>query len=105
MDRTCSTAPAFTGPQYAIERPSGETVWDRNVHDLPCDMKVVITASLVSLRTLATLAFPRLSATTTRPKRPSSTPAVGDGVGIAEGVDVADGVPTVVGEDGAFATG
>jgi hypothetical protein len=65
-------------------------------------MKVVTTASLVSLRTLA---FPRLSVTT-NPKRPSSTPAVGDGVGVAEGVDVADGVPTgTVGEDGAFATG
>jgi hypothetical protein len=64
-------------------------------------MKLVITASLVSLRTLATLALPRLSATTTTPKRPSSTPALGDGVD-----DVADGVPTAtVGEDGAFATG
>jgi hypothetical protein len=65
-------------------------------------MKDVTTASLVSLRTLA---FPRLSATT-NPKRPSSTPAIGDGVGGAVVAGVADGVPTAtVGEDGAFATG
>jgi hypothetical protein len=90
-----------------MDRPSGETGRERKVHDLSCGMKVVITASLVSLRTLAALVLPRLSVTTTRPKRPSSTPAVGDGVAVVDGDDdVADGVPTAtVGEDGVFATG
>jgi len=67
-------------------------------------MKLVTTASLVSLRTLATLALPRLSDNTTRPKRPSSAPGVGDGVAVVD--DVADGVPTAtVGDDGTFAMG
>src|SRR6267142_3166446 len=73
--RTCRTGPLLTGAQYARNRPSGETVRERDVHDLPSGMKDVITMSLVSLRTLA---FPWPSAMT-NPKRPSSTPAVGDG--------------------------
>jgi len=85
-----------------MDRPSGETVRERDVHDLPSGMKDVITASLVSLRTLA---FPWPSAMT-NPKRPSSTPAVGDGVRVAEGVCVADGLATTtVGDDGAFEVG
>jgi hypothetical protein len=69
-------------------------------------MKVVITASLVSLRTLVTLVLPRLSTTTTRPKRPSSTLADGDDVGGAEGDDAPDGVvAAVLWDDGAFARG
>jgi len=90
-----------------MDLPSGETVLERKVHDRSCGMKVVTTTSLVSLRTVMVRALPRLSATTARPKRASSTPAVGDGVAVAAPLAVvADGVaPAVVGDDGALATG
>src|SRR5205823_3525664 len=97
-DRTCRTGPLSAGSQYATKRPFGETTRDRKVNDLSCGANELTTASLVSLRTRASLFR------TTKPKRslkttcegvgdPPATEAVGlatAAVGVADGATLGD---------------
>src|SRR5437879_8654033 len=86
IERTCRTGPLSAGSQEATKRPSGETTRERKVNDLSCGANVVRTASLVSLRTLASLLR------TTKPKRSLKTTCEGVGDPAAtEAVAVADG--------------